>query len=69
MTKTYSYKTSAPTWNDEFELPDGSNSISDTQDYFEYIIKKHRENIGNQSIRIYINKIENRIQLMANKAN
>ena len=31
------FKISAPTWNDEFELPDGSYSISDIQDYFEYI--------------------------------
>ena len=29
----------APTWNDEFYLPNGSYSISDIQDYFEYIIK------------------------------
>ena len=28
---------SALTWNDKFELPDGSYSISDIQDYFEYI--------------------------------
>ena len=34
------FKTSAPTWDDEFELPDGSYSISDIQDYFEYILKK-----------------------------
>ena len=34
------FKISAPTWNDEFELPDGSYSISDIQDYFEYILKK-----------------------------
>ena len=33
------FKISAPTWNDEFELPDGSYSISDIQDYFEYISK------------------------------
>ena len=33
----------APTWNEEFELPDGSQSISDIQDYFEYILKKHGE--------------------------
>ena len=33
------FKISAPTWNDEFELPDGSYSISDIQDYFEYILK------------------------------
>ena len=31
----------APTWNDEFELPDGSYSLSDIQDYIKYIIKKH----------------------------
>ena len=31
------FKTSASTWNDKFELPDGSYSISDIQDYFEYI--------------------------------
>ena len=35
------FKISVPTWNDEFELPDGSYSISDIQDYFEYILKKH----------------------------
>ena len=35
------FKVSAPTWNDEFDLPNGSYSISDIQDYFEYIIKKH----------------------------
>ena len=34
------FKISAPTWNDTFDLPDGSYSISDIQDYFEFIIKK-----------------------------
>ena len=34
------FKISAPTWNDEFDLPDGLYSISDIQDYFEYIIRK-----------------------------
>ena len=33
------FKISAPTWNDKFELLDGSNSVSDIQDYFEYILK------------------------------
>ena len=33
------YKISAPTWNDEFDLPDGSYSVSDMQDYFEYYLK------------------------------
>ena len=31
------FKISAPAWNEEFELPDGSYSISDIQGYFEYI--------------------------------
>ena len=34
------FKISAPTWNQIFELPDGSYSVSDIQDYFEYILKK-----------------------------
>ena len=38
--KNNKFKISAPTWNDEFHLPDGSYSVSDIQDYFEYIIKK-----------------------------
>ena len=40
-------------------MPDGSYSISDIQDYFEYILKKHSETVDNPSIRIYVNKIEN----------
>ena len=36
------FKISAPTWNDTFDLPDGSYSIADIQDYFEFIIKKHK---------------------------
>ena len=32
---------SAPSWNEEFELSDGSCSISDIEDYFEYILEKH----------------------------
>ena len=57
------FKISAPTWNEEFKLPDGSYSISDIQDYFQYILKKHSESVDNPPIRIYINKIENRITL------
>ena len=38
--KKYKFKISAPTWNEEFELPNGSYSVSDIQDYFEYILKK-----------------------------
>ena len=55
------FKISASTWNEEFKLIDGSYSLTDIQDYFEYILKKHRENVDNLSIHIYVNKIENRI--------
>ena len=55
------FKISAPTWNDKFELPDGSYSVSDIKDYFEYILKKHGESTDNPSVRIYINEIEKRI--------
>ena len=58
---TNKFKISAPTRSEEFELPDGSYSVSDTQDYFEYILKKHSESVDNPSVRIYINKVENRI--------
>ena len=54
------FKISTPTWNDKFELPDGSYYVSDTQDCFEYILKKHRESIDNPSIGVHVNKIENR---------
>ena len=56
------FKISAPTWNDKFELPDGSYSVSNIQDYFVYILKKHGENIAKPSVKIYVNKIENRIK-------
>ena len=45
------FKISAPTWNDKFELPDN----------FEYILKKHGEDIDKPSVHIYINKIKNRV--------
>ena len=56
------FKISAPTWNEEFTLPDGSYSVSDVQDYFEYILKKHEENNNKPSVHIYANKVENRIK-------
>ena len=55
------FKISAPTWNDEFDLRDDSYSISDIQDYFEFIIKKHETLAENPPIQIYPNKIKNRI--------
>ena len=47
--------------SDEFELPDGSYSLPDIQDYFEYILKKHSENVDNSSIKTRVNKIENKV--------
>ena len=46
--KNNKFKISTPTWSDEFEVPEGSHSISDIQDYFEYILKKHSENVENR---------------------
>ena len=53
----------APTWNDEFELLDGSYSVSDVQDYIECIIKKHKASPTNPLIHIYINRINDRLVL------
>ena len=55
------FKISAPTWNDTFDLLDGSYSIADIQDYFEFIIKKHETLTENLPIEIYPNKTKNRI--------
>ena len=59
--KNNKFKTSAPTWNYNFGLPDGSYSISDIQDYFEFIIKKRETLTENPPIQIYPNKIKTRI--------
>ena len=55
------FKILAPTWNDNFDLLDGSYSIADIQDYFEFIIKKHKTLTENPPVQIYPNKIKNRI--------
>ena len=55
------FKISAPTWSEEFNLPDGSYPVPDIQDYFEYILKKHSESVYNPLIRMYVNRIKNRI--------
>ena len=60
--KNNKFKISAPTWNEKFELPDGSYSKSDIQDYFEYILKKHETVTDNPSTMIYLNKIELRFE-------
>ena len=51
----------APTWNDEFELPDGSYSLLDIQDYIEYIIKNHETLTAIPPIHFYINRINDRL--------
>ena len=65
--KKNKFKISAPKWNQEFELPDGSYSIQDIQDYFEYILKNHGQKTVNPSIKIYVNEIENRIAFKIKK--
>ena len=47
------FKMSAPTSNDEFDMADGSYSISDIQDYFEFTIKKHETLTENPPIQAY----------------
>ena len=59
--KNNTFKISAPTWSDTFDLLDGSYSVEDIQDYFEYILKKHNESVDKPSIEIYVNKIEDYI--------
>ena len=59
--KNNKFKIHPPTWNGTFNLPDGSYLISDIQDYFEYIIKKHETITDeNSPIKIYVNKIKDR---------
>ena len=55
------FKISAPTWNDTFDVPDGSYSIAALQNYFECIIKKHETITSTSPVIIYENTINNRI--------
>ena len=57
------FKISAPTWNYEFNLPDGSYSVFDIQDCFECIIKKHETitHTDNPPVQIGVNEINSRI--------
>ena len=59
--KNNKFRIYAPIWNYTFGLPDGSCSIADIQDYFEFIIKKHETLTENPPIQIYPNKIRKRI--------
>ena len=55
------FKISAPTWNNTFDLPDGSYNIAAIQNYREYLIKKQEAIADTAPILIYANKISNRI--------
>ena len=65
--KNNRFEISVPTTNEEFELPNESYSISDIQDDFEYMLKKHgqKQLIIQSFIKIYINKmyIKSRLKL------
>ena len=50
--KNNKFKIYAPIWNYTFDLPDGSYSIADIQDYFEFIIKKHETLTENPPVQI-----------------
>ena len=47
--------------SDEEYLPDGSYSISDIQNYFRYVIKKHETLADKPPVQIYVNRIQKRI--------
>ena len=55
------FKIPAPTWNDTFDLPDGSYLISDINDCFEFVIKKHETFTENPALQIYADRIKIRI--------
>ena len=55
------FKTSSPTWNDTFNLPDGSYFIADIRDYFEFIIKKHETLTENSPVQIYPKKLRTEV--------
>ena len=61
--KNNKYTLTATTWDETFDLPDGSYTIADIQDYFEFIIKKPETISSDESspVLIYSNKIKNRI--------
>ena len=59
--KNNKFKISAPIWNETFDLPDGSYNIPAIQNYFEYVIKKHKTIADTAPILIYANNVINRI--------
>ena len=59
--KNNKLKAIASAWNDGFELPDGSYSVSDIQNYSEFIIKKHETLTASPPIHVNINIAKDRL--------
>ena len=60
MKKSYKknkFKISAPLWNEEFKLSNVSNSVSDIEDYFQYIIKNHKTSTDDAPVKAYLNNL------------
>ena len=57
------FKIPASTWNVTFDLPDGPHRIADIQDYFEFIIKKHKTLTENSPVQIYVRKLKTKLFL------
>ena len=66
--KNNKFKISPDTWSEQFDISDGSYSVPDIQGYLEFIIKKHKTITDEDSpIKIYANKIKNRIVFKGKK--
>ena len=59
--KNNKLKIIAPTWNDEFELPDSSYFMLDIQDHCEFIVKNHKTLTTIPPLNAYIYRINNRL--------
>ena len=62
------FKISAPAWNNTFDLPDGSYSIVDIQNYFQFIVKKHETLMENPPVQIYLIKLKTELFSRQNRA-
>ena len=59
--KNNAFNISLPTWSEKSTVPDGSYSVSDIEDCFMYVNKRHKNFANSTPIKIYIHKIENKI--------
>ena len=59
--KNNTLKITAPTWNDELQLPHDSYPVLEIQYYIEYIIKKDETLTTIPPIHVDINRINNRL--------